>query len=310
MRADRGDYSAASGYVRVPEGRLYWRSLGRPTAPTLLVVHGGPSEHGYLSVLGDLVPHGYRVVWYDQLGCGRSSRPRSFAGYGVERAAEHTEAVRRALALGRPALFGHSWGGSIALEAVARRPRSYRGLAVSGAFASEASFAAAMRRHLARLPAAIRAPIEAGEARGSYATRRYRDAVQRRRREYTWGMQVLPFDFAATESRINRRLLRAIYGERPGLLSPVTGALRGWDVRPRLGRVGVPVLVLAGEREAGRFTAHELHRLLPRSRVVIVRGAAHLPFLDQRDAFLVALIDFLGGSRRHPGARRGRRSPA
>jgi proline-specific peptidase len=287
-------YRDRHGFVDVQGEALFYRSLGDRRDPTVLVVHGGPSDHRYLSVLADLVPRGFRVIWFDQLGCGRSSRPASYRDFSMEGAGRQVEDVRRRLSLGRPHLFGHSWGGALALQAAVLFPRSFRSLAVCGGFASERSFEHAMREHTHRLPRSLREPIERSERAGRYDDPTYRTAVRRRHREYSNGLRVLPYEFVETEPAINRPLLRAIYGQRPGLLSPSTGALRSWDLRPKLGRIRIPTLIMSGEIEAGRYTARDLHRWLPQSRLVTFAGAAHLPFFQARDLFMESLLDFYG----------------
>lgn len=293
-RAADSLYPATQGFVTVHHHRLFYRSLGHALRGTVLVVHGGPSEHLYLSCLADLVPPGYRVVWYDQWGCGRSDRPRSFEGYTVESASADIPAVARALRLGTPHLFGHSWGGALALEAVTRFPDRFRTLMVCGGFASELSFRQAMRRHVRSLPAVIRTPIERGERDREFQRPAYRAAVRRRRREFSIGMKVLPLDLVASEPGLNHRLLDWVYGDRPGLFSPATGVLQGWDVRPALERLRLSTLVVAGEREAGRYTAREIHRRVRGSRLAIIAGAAHHPLLEQRDRTMQVLLSFLG----------------
>jgi proline iminopeptidase len=309
MAASRRPYRDVTGFVPVEGARLYYRSLGERSDPTVLVVHGGPSDHRYLLSLADLVPRGYRVVWYDQLGCGRSTHPRSFREYSMEAAGRHVEAVRRGLRLGRPHLFGHSWGGALALEAAVLFPQSFRSLSVVGGFASDASFRRAMRRHVRSLPDALRIPIEQGERDGRYDSAAYRTAVRTRQQRYSFGVSVLPYEFALSLPSVNRQLRRAVYGRRPGLLSPPTGFLNGWDVSADLGRLRLPVLVASGGIEAGRFTARDLHRWIPHSRLVTFRGAAHLPFVQVRDEFLRTLLGFfesVGGRPRSP-SRPGRR---
>jgi proline iminopeptidase len=66
------------GYLEVPGGRVWYRSLtpeGGTASTPLLCLHGGPGfTHNYLEPL-EMLAGRRRVVFYDQLGCGRSDRP-------------------------------------------------------------------------------------------------------------------------------------------------------------------------------------------------------------------------------------------
>ena len=67
---------ADEGYIEVPGGKVWYRAVGEQTDATpLLCLHGGPGfTHYYLEPLEALAEH-RRVIFYDQLGCGRSDRP-------------------------------------------------------------------------------------------------------------------------------------------------------------------------------------------------------------------------------------------
>ncbi len=72
---------------------------------------GGPGiPHDYLQPLADLADD-RPVIFYDQLGCGRSAGPDDPALWTMDRAVEEVAAVRAALSLDRMHLFGNSWGG-------------------------------------------------------------------------------------------------------------------------------------------------------------------------------------------------------
>ena len=69
------DYS--EGYVKALGYWLFYRSFGDGYRKgTVLCLHGGPggSQDG-LSTLSRLTKYGFRVVMYDQLGCGKSQAP-------------------------------------------------------------------------------------------------------------------------------------------------------------------------------------------------------------------------------------------
>ena len=84
----------------------------------ILVVHGGPGvpcnyvRDAHLRY----ADQGYRVVSWDQLGCGESDRPDDDSLWTVERYTQEMETVRSALGLGRVAVVGNSWGGMLGLE--------------------------------------------------------------------------------------------------------------------------------------------------------------------------------------------------
>ena len=63
------------GYVAVPGGRVWFKVVGTGPGTPLLLLHGGPGAPSYylepLSALGNERP----VIFYGQLGCGRSDRP-------------------------------------------------------------------------------------------------------------------------------------------------------------------------------------------------------------------------------------------
>ena len=84
----------------------------------MLVVHGGPGVPSNYVRDAHLryAEEGFRVVSWDQLGCGESDRPDDDSLWTVERYVEEMETVRSALGLGRVSVVGNSWGGMLGLE--------------------------------------------------------------------------------------------------------------------------------------------------------------------------------------------------
>jgi len=106
---------AREGYIEVPGGRVWYRSVGEGGTP-LLCLHGGPGfTHYYLEPL-EVLADRRQVIFYDQLGCGRSDRPEDVSLWTVDRFVEELAQVREALGLSRLHLFGSSWGGMLAMQ--------------------------------------------------------------------------------------------------------------------------------------------------------------------------------------------------
>src|SRR5437879_11841326 len=125
------------GYVKILGFKLFYRSYGKPTKGTLLCLHGGPgATHDYLMSLEDLAQFGYRVVFIDQLGCGKSERPRGTDLYTIAHNVEEVEAVRKALRLGKVHLMGLSYSGALAIATALKYQRNLRSLVIAGGLPS------------------------------------------------------------------------------------------------------------------------------------------------------------------------------
>ena len=90
------------GYVRVNGlGLFYEDFIPEFKKATILCLHGGPgASHDYLLPLADLAKYGYRVLMYDQFGCGRSDELEDKAKFTFDYAVEEAEGVRKKLCSG------------------------------------------------------------------------------------------------------------------------------------------------------------------------------------------------------------------
>src|ERR671922_197314 len=96
--------SEQMGYIPVDGYRVWYRSIGggEHERIPLLILHGGPgAPHDYLENLEALASDTRRVIFYDQLGCGRSDQPDDTSLWRVERFVEEVGIVRQALGLER-----------------------------------------------------------------------------------------------------------------------------------------------------------------------------------------------------------------
>jgi proline iminopeptidase len=114
--------------------RVYVEQCGHPQGAPVLVLHGGPGGGCSPSMRRYFDPAYYRIVLFDQRGCGRS-RPHA----GVE---ENTtwhllrdiEAIRATLGIDRFILFGGSWGATLALIYAIVHPDRVAHLVLRGVF--------------------------------------------------------------------------------------------------------------------------------------------------------------------------------
>ena len=283
------------GFVRVLGHRLYYKSIGEPKKGAVLCLHGGPGgTHWTVINMADIAPFGYKVVWYDQLGCGKSERLASYSGYTIERAADEADEVRRRLGLGRCHLWGYSYGGALALQTIIRHPREFCSLIVSSGYASSEELYDEIMRLVARLPARIRRAITDYEARGKMDDPEYQRAAEWFLRRHFSDLRIPPYGLSITRASMNRDIAVAMNGDSEAITLPATGTLAGWDVRGELRGIHVPALVTVGARDhVTPGCARTIHEGIADSKLVVFRKSGHDAIFKERDLYMKAIIDFL-----------------
>jgi proline iminopeptidase len=108
--------------VQAPKGvfRVWTKRVGNNPSIKVLLLHGGPgATHEYFEAFDSyLTKAGIEYYYYDQLGSAYSDQPDEPTLWELPRFAEEVEQVRKALQLDESNfyLYGHSWGGILALE--------------------------------------------------------------------------------------------------------------------------------------------------------------------------------------------------
>jgi proline iminopeptidase len=116
------------GMLDVGDGTLvYWEVCGNPHGKPAVVLHGGPGSGCSAGVRRYFDPHAYRIVLFDQRGCGRSTPHASDlrTDLSVNTTAHllaDLEHLRQHLGIDQWLLFGGSWGSTLGLAYAERHP--------------------------------------------------------------------------------------------------------------------------------------------------------------------------------------------
>lgn len=106
--------------------RLWYRLDGPASAPVIAVIHGGPGYNTYTfdATGGALLRDDFRVLSFDQRGCGRSYQVEEGATFGMRPTIDDLEALRLHLGIESMHLLAHSFGGVVAAAYAATYPES------------------------------------------------------------------------------------------------------------------------------------------------------------------------------------------
>lgn len=264
---------------------------------TLLLANGGPGlPCDYLrEPHARLADAGFRVVAWDQLGCGRSDKPDDASLWTIERYAAETETVRAALGGGPVHLLGQSWGTFLALEYALAYPDGLKSLIIANGAADIPHLLGEMRRLRLALGPETEEMMQRHEAQGSLDHPEYEAAITLLYRRHICRCDDWPAPLERTFAGMNQAVYGAMWGANEYC---VTGNLKDWSRLADLGRINVPTLVVTGMHD----------ELVPESSAMIVQGipfaelasfanSSHMPFYEEPDAYFSRLEDFLDARR-------------
>ncbi len=113
---------------------IYYEECGRPDGEPALVIHGGPGGGSNPTMRRYHDPRRYRIILFDQRGCGRSTPHASLEQNTTWHLVEDMERLRQHLGLERWQLFGGSWGSTLALAYAEAHAERVTALILRGIF--------------------------------------------------------------------------------------------------------------------------------------------------------------------------------
>lgn len=267
---------AARLVTGAPLAHLRWGEAG-PLALLLHGIGGGRQAwgHGGAGTGATLAAAGFQVVAIDFPGYGLSPAP---AEWSIAALADPVGRLIGHLDAGPAVVIGHSLGGMVAQELVARSPTMVRALVLAGTSPAFGRADGAWQQDFLR---SRFAPLDAGQGMAGLAAQLVPAMV---------GPAATPERIAAAQA--------LMAGVPEATYRAVLQALVHFDRREALPRIGVPTLVITGEhdRTAPPPVARRMAEHIPGARVEILAGAGHLLNLEQPDAFDAAVLHFLRGA--------------
>lgn len=125
----------AHGYLDTVEGHeIYWEECGNPHGIPVVFLHGGPGGGCSPAQRRLFDPSRYRIVLFDQRGCGRSRPHASLENNTTWHLVADIERLRVFFGIDKWAVFGGSWGSTLALAYAQTHPTRVTALMLRGIF--------------------------------------------------------------------------------------------------------------------------------------------------------------------------------
>jgi proline iminopeptidase len=284
------------GYVQVDGGKIWYKVVGKGKGVPLLIIHGGPGGRSCGSIEGySLLSDDRPIIFYDQLGSGKSDRPTDTSLWKLPRFANEVEKLREALNLKELHILGSSWGASILIEYLAtKKPKGISSAIFAGPLISTPIWMRDAKILLSKLSKNVQDTVEKYEMKKNYLAPSYLAATDS---FYAHYMSVMPKQKSVLPSPCdgvpgsNMEIYNYMWGPTE---FTATGTLKNFDRAKDLGKVKEPVLFIVGRYDEARpETMCEFQKLTKGSKVVIIENAGHAKIKDQPVEFTNALRKFL-----------------
>ncbi|KAK3317481.1 Alpha/Beta hydrolase protein [Cercophora scortea] len=278
-------------------------NLDGPGIP-LVILHGGPGAcHDYLLPLQDLASPNRPIIFYDQIGNGRSTHLPERAGdedfWSVQLFVDELDNLLHALGLqGKPFdVYGHSWGGMLAAVWAATSAiaaRNLRRLVLASSLASMELWSVGIGRLRKKLPADAQRALDRADETKDFEDPEYQAAVEVFYKRHLSLARPWPppevqvaLDWFAKDPTT----YQTMYG--PSELTPL-GSLRNWTAIPLLSKIKAPTLLINGAQDEAQDVAIQpFFELIERVKWITLDNAAHFSHVDQRKRHMQHLENFL-----------------
>lgn len=266
----------------------------------LVTIHGGPgATHDYLLSMVDLARDGRAVIFYDQIGNGRSAhfRDRGAEFFTVALFVDELARLVEHLGIGnRYHILGQSWGGMLGLEHLLTTPSGLRSAVLSNSAAAYPSFTDAVNRLRDDLPEDVEATLRRHEDAGTTDDPEYVAAARVFYDRHV--CRVVPNPEPVNRSFAYMDEDPAVYRTTNGPTEFHTiGTFAKWSVLDRLGEIRAPVLVVSGRHdEATPEVQDEIVAGISDTEQIVFEDSSHMPFWEEREAYMAAVDAFF---RRH-----------
>ena len=277
--------------------KLWYGKIGTGSLAPVLIVHGGPGGNHYNLVAFQALADERPVIFYDQLGCGKSDRPDNPSLWTADRYFDELRVVRNSLDLKKYHLIGHSWGTTLAVGFAAKNPEGILTISLHSPILSFPYYinyvAPALKQGLLSLNGKAGQVIDDFELRGKGTKSNYDEAClkfTKRHVTHTWPLPEVMKKLIVERNSAIHDIMVASTSELN-----VRGNLKTVDVTLRLSELDVPVLITCGSDDlcTPTFTKWQAG-FTKNSQFHIIEGSAHMTPVDRPSELLKRQRAFLG----------------
>jgi proline iminopeptidase len=279
-----------TGRIATSDGEIWYKISGHGRGTPVITLHGGPGfAHDYLEPL-EILGVDRKIVFYDQLGSGRSDWPKNISLWTIDRFVDELEFIRIALKIDRFHLFGSSWGAMLGMDYYLKYPDAVESVAFKSPCLSAKLWAEDAKKLCRQMGEEWNRLTAAHEAAGTTDSSEYKEAKESFSRKFVFRGEKMPIEMERAKLGFNSEVYLTMWG--PAEFTS-TGNLKDYDRVSDLPKIRVPALFTCGRfDEATPETVTIYHRQVPDSKMVVFENSAHVAHLEEPALFRKVLSEF------------------
>jgi len=280
------------GFIEVTGGSLWYQVYNKNSSKTpVVVLHGGPGSSHYsmqrLQVLAEDRP----VIFYDQLGCGKSDRPTDTSLWNIDRFVEELAQIREVLSLDEFHILGHSWGTTLAAAYYLSRPVGVKSIIFSSPCLSAPLWAEDQDRNRKLLPLDVQETLIKCEENGTTDSEEYKKATAIFNKNFVCRIDPKPEFLQDGAHFRNPEVYNIMWGPSE---FHVTGNLKDFDCTSKLKDIQVPTIYTCGRYdEATPKSTEYFSELTPNGKFHVFEHSAHMPYIEEPEEYIRVVGSFL-----------------
>jgi proline iminopeptidase len=283
--------TAGEGYIDVTGGKVWYRIVGSGTKTPLLLLHGGPGASSlYLEPLAKLSDD-RPIIFYDQLGGGKSDRPSDLSLWSAQRFVEELSLVRDALQLKKVHILGHSWGTMLAVDYMLTKPSGVKSLILASPCLSIPRWIQDANKLRAALPIESQDILNRHEEAGTTDSEEYMSATMDFYSRHVCRLDPWPPELEKTFAELNFEVYGTMWGPSE---FHATGNLKDYDRTGQLNEISVPTLFTAGRYDEATPEATAFYQsFVPGASIEIFENSSHMAMYEETELYVKVIREFL-----------------
>lgn len=281
-----------SSYVDVKNGRLFYKTFG--SGDPMIVLHGGPGlDQTYLLPQMLELSKKYRVIFYDQRGCGKSDQtPMDLKHINLDQYVRDLETLQKHLKLKKVILMGHSWGGYLAVSYALKRPSLVASLVLVTTAPVTPKGTLDFMANYAKRTAHVHAQVQKVFSYDQLKNLKQAEIVKCYRTLYACYMKdpksadLLTIDVTQDSAKRGFNVMTLM-------------TKNGWlntkiDLLPLLKSLHIPTLVVHGNDDLISLESSlEIKEAIPGAKIMRIDHCGHYPYVERPKVFFDGVFSFL-----------------